>query len=256
MAANETSTPDAPSTSDGAAEGAAVDLRYCNKCKNTVIPEGKGRCPKCGCLLSGNSIARKHPVNEKRRETIFKELIAEYQVSGVMGTATCKQLAAALERLDLLQPGSQEWARLVTTAQTLRNILTAAQPASPTPHLDAMPSSALERALPLLERLDRGEELTERELGQLDVLTGAMCGEVVLPPDRPPAVNAAEWGVPQPVPPSTPPVDSVPSTAPPSTPTSTPTPLVPREDPEELERRRVERFQTMLRTMGKPSPYL
>ena len=51
------------------------------------------------------------------------------------------------------------------------------------PRLEAMPTSALQLARDLLARQVKGDVLTERELGQLDVLRSAMRGEVVLPPD-------------------------------------------------------------------------
>jgi hypothetical protein len=50
------------------------------------------------------------------------------------------------------------------------------------PGLDAMPSAASYLAHDLLSRQVKGEVLTERELGALDVLESAMRGEVVLPP--------------------------------------------------------------------------
>lgn len=49
-----------------------------------------------------------------------------------------------------------------------------------------MKVSALHRAKDLPSRLVRGEVLTERERGQLDVLRAAMLGEFVLPADSPP----------------------------------------------------------------------
>ena len=46
-----------------------------------------------------------------------------------------------------------------------------------------MPLSALEAARDLLTRQVAGEPLTDRELGQLDVLHASMAGRVRLPPD-------------------------------------------------------------------------
>ncbi len=60
------------------------------------------------------------------------------------------------------------------------------------PGLDAMPSSALHLAHDLLSRQVKGEVLTERELGQLDILRSAMHGEPVLPADSTPVAPGAE----------------------------------------------------------------
>jgi hypothetical protein len=48
---------------------------------------------------------------------------------------------------------------------------------------EKMPLAAIDRARDLLSRIVRGETLTEREYGQLDVLRSAMRGELVLPAD-------------------------------------------------------------------------
>jgi hypothetical protein len=51
------------------------------------------------------------------------------------------------------------------------------------PRPEGMPSSALRQAQDLRSRQTNGELLTDRELGQFDVLEGVMSGEVVFSPD-------------------------------------------------------------------------
>ncbi len=65
--------------------------------------------------------------------------------------------------------------------------------------VERMPTSALEAAHALLARLAKGETLSEREQGQLDVLRSAIHGEVALPPDwLPSSCNVATFTAPEP----------------------------------------------------------
>jgi hypothetical protein len=68
----------------------------------------------------------------------------------------------------------------------------------PSPGIEVMPTSAVELGVALLRRVVNGEQLTEREQGQLDVLRSAMRGYIVLPPDAPLGVEAV---TPAPTPP-------------------------------------------------------
>jgi hypothetical protein len=45
-----------------------------------VQPYGKGRCPRCHTFLKHNFIARKHPINQLRREQLLNKLIADYRL--------------------------------------------------------------------------------------------------------------------------------------------------------------------------------
>jgi hypothetical protein len=190
-----------PSEASGPANGEpdTLPLTYCRVCQVEVRPVGKGRCPRCGTFLRLNFVARKGPVNVLRRDALLAELVAEYQPRTVGTRSTCEQYAATLERLETSKPGSTEWQRLITIAQTLGAALDESQTrATRTPSnllgIDAMPSSALRLTQSLLSRLAAGDTLTEREQGQLDILQSAMRGDVALPSDTPddPAPGGSE----------------------------------------------------------------
>lgn len=138
---NEKLTADSPSisnrTRDGATveppagdgePGAATDLRYCRKCEVEVVPEGKGKCPRCGGFLRLNFVARRHKVNVLRRDALLAELVAEFRPGNILERSACEHLSAVLEQLDSMRPGTTEWQRLVTTAQTLGTALRSTQP--------------------------------------------------------------------------------------------------------------------------------
>jgi hypothetical protein len=243
------------------------DLRWCSKCECNVAPAGKGQCPVCGTFLPGHQVSRKHGVNVVRRDALLAELIAEFHPANIMDRATCEHLAATLSQLEDMRPGTMEWQRSAAMAQTLNAALRAAQPETRTPHLDAMPSSALERALPLLERLDRGETLTDYEQGQYDLLQAGMRGEVSLPPDRPGLVFVPTPGVEAPPPEPLSPVAVAPPQATAAPEPASPSgcqycgqspcigpdhpnwPVLHSQDPIEVEKRRQYDTAVMLQTM-------
>jgi hypothetical protein len=266
MSANDKLTPDTPLNELGEPDGlpdAATVPRYCNKCKAEVIPEGKGKCPRCGSFLRLHFYTRKHPVNVLRRDALFAELAAEFKPTTSTGRFNCELLAAVKEQLEALKPGTTEFHRLVSTMETLSAALHAAQPESHTSHVDTQPCSASEYALPLLERQDRGETLTHDEQVELNLLLRALNGELQWPPDRPVHTGVTTLA---PVPVSPTVVDPAPST---STPTPAPDPayckycmhspcygpdhpafdIIHGDDPVVIEKRRKENFATMLQTM-------
>jgi hypothetical protein len=115
-----------------------LPLTFCRVCQVEVKPVGKGKCPRCQTFLRLNFVARKHPVNVARRDALFAELVAEHQPRTVGTRATCEHLAATLERLETTKPGSTEWQRLITTAQTLGAALEEARKAALTTAPDAI----------------------------------------------------------------------------------------------------------------------
>jgi hypothetical protein len=165
--------------------------QWCRSCHVDVLPVGKGECPRCHKALRLNFKARRHPVNVLRRDAHLEKLVARYQPHTPMVQSTCEMQAGILEQLDTLKPGSTEHARLVQLSQQLFNVLETslvtreAHRQSDLPGVDQMPMSALELTTDLMKRVAAGETLSERELGQLDVLRHAMRGDVVLPPDKP-----------------------------------------------------------------------
>ena len=109
----------------------SLPVTWCKKCHADVRPVGKGRCPRCNVFLKLNFTARKHPVNVLRRDALLAELVAEYQPNTTMLRLTCAHLAGTLEQLEVMKPGSPEWQRLVTVAQTLGAALNDARPHEP-----------------------------------------------------------------------------------------------------------------------------
>ena len=127
--------------------------------------------------------ARKHPVNKLRRDALLAQLVADYQPNTTLLRSTCAHLAGTLEQLEVMKPGSPDWQRLVTVAQMLGTALHDAPPETRTPAdrgLADMPTPAI---TVLRDLMLRYESLTERELGQLDILRSAMRGEIALPAD-------------------------------------------------------------------------
>jgi hypothetical protein len=176
----------------------------CPHCQVTVKPRGRGQCPKCGRVLKQSFLARRRPVNVLRRQQLLDKLLGEYQPHTTMARTTCEMLAGVLEQLEVQKPGSQEHQRLVQLSQQLFAALEASRrplDADPSafPGVEQMPTSALERARDLLQRLATGDALTERELGQLDILESSMRGEVLLRELVPPAPPPVAIDLPVPV---------------------------------------------------------
>jgi hypothetical protein len=165
--------PNGPSNTDTSALGEpdTLPLTFCRVCQLEVKPEGKGRCSRCGTFLRLNFVARKGPVNVLRRDALLAELVAEYQPRTVGTRATCEQYAATLERLETTKPGSTEWQRLITVAQTLGSALDESRSSRVAP----VPTSALsldevaaraERTLAMVALL--------REHKEIDVVAGPL----------------------------------------------------------------------------------
>ncbi len=106
-------------TPRAAGEPDTLPPTWCKKCQADVLPEGKGKCPRCGIFLRHNFVARRHPINVLRRDALLAELVAEFTPVTILERSNCAHLAATLEQLDSMKPGSTEWQRLVTVAQTL-----------------------------------------------------------------------------------------------------------------------------------------
>lgn len=192
--ANGRLSAEEPSASHGDPGGAGAEGEYCRKCAISA-PRGTGNCPKCGCTMLGNQKGRKHPVRLERRAEILDLVNTQSPAENPSQQFENETLAAAMERLEGMRLGSPEWQRVFTTVRMLSADVAARGPRpradSPLPGLREMPSSALLYADGLLSRREKGETLTERELGQLDVLEPAMRGELRLPPD-PPRAGLAE----------------------------------------------------------------
>lgn len=93
---------------------------WCPHCKAfEEKPHGKGQCRRCGRVLKGAFLARRHPVNLLRRDALLAKLIADYQPNTTVLRSSCEVLAGILEQLESLKPGSQEHQRLVTLSQLL-----------------------------------------------------------------------------------------------------------------------------------------
>jgi len=161
----------------------SLPLTWCPNCKADVQPKGKGYCPRCARMLKGSFLARKHPVNMMRRDALLKRLTDDYRPNTTLLQSHCETLAGIIEQLEVLKPGSPEHQRLVQQSQALGAALEEAQSArsTDTHGTDRVPTSALQLARDLLQRVARGETLSEREQGRLDVLRDAMRGDVQLP---------------------------------------------------------------------------
>jgi hypothetical protein len=111
-----------------AGEPDTLPPQWCRKCNATVVPEGRGQCPRCGRVLRHSFLARRHPVNKLRKQHLLDKLIAEYRPQTTLLHATCELLAGTLEQLEVLKPGSAEWDRLTNRAQQLGKELEASRP--------------------------------------------------------------------------------------------------------------------------------
>jgi len=105
-----------------------LPVTWCPKCQADVKPMGKGQCPRCGRVLKHSFMARKKPVNVLVRDQHLRKLVADYQPSTTMATATCRHLAGILEQLDVMRPGSAEYQRLVQLSQQLATRLEETRP--------------------------------------------------------------------------------------------------------------------------------
>ena len=92
---------------------------WCRKCEATVLPAGKGRCPKCNAFLRLNFAARKHPVNKLRRQQLLDKFVSDYRPNTQRLQSMCEQYAGVVEQLEVIKPGSPEHQRLVQLSQLL-----------------------------------------------------------------------------------------------------------------------------------------
>src|SRR5207244_5414736 len=97
----------------------SASARFCSRCGRYVEPVGKGACPICFAFLPKNSAARRHPINVARRDALLADLVAQFPPANIIERANCEQLATTLAQLETIRPGSTDWQRLVTAAQTL-----------------------------------------------------------------------------------------------------------------------------------------
>jgi hypothetical protein len=178
------------SASDSTTAPSAPEKRICGACGALVVPMGKGKCPECKRFMAGHTYGLKHPVSQERRAALFEELVAEYQPADLLARASCRNLAAVMERLESTTPGSPAWGRLMTSLREQGAALREARSETPAATVEAQPTYALERLQVLLDRMERGETLSEREEGALDVLLGAVEGRHTLLPDPVPEIPA------------------------------------------------------------------
>ena len=123
--------PDSSSAAERAHLAGELDSlppTWCFNCKAEVKPKGKGNCPRCGRVLKGAFLARKHPVNILRRQQLLDRLLADYNPSTTVLRAKCEHLAGVLEQLEVLKAGSQEHKRLVELSEQLGASLEESRP--------------------------------------------------------------------------------------------------------------------------------
>lgn len=182
----------------------------CARC-SAEVPAGAERCPACGVFQPGNIGALVHGLRSKKLaakvdayrvdllDQLFKERGGREALDVVSRIAienyalVCAQHKTIESRLDqdglFTQTGRRRSAfdMLKTISETIDRLRAELPPTitrtSTFAGVDAMPSSALRLASDLLRRQLAGETLSERELGQLDMLRHATRGHVVLPPD-------------------------------------------------------------------------
>ena len=198
---------------------------FCSNCRTDVVPGGRGHCPACGRFVPENSGALATGLRSKRlakgvdtyRRDLLDQLFEERggrdaldvvsRISIENYALVCGQARIIEARLDqdglFTQTGRRRSAfdMLKGISETIERLRAELPPVVSRPPmtaaLDNMPASALRLASALLARQVNGATLTERELGQLDVLSAAMRGRVSLPPDerepsdKPPHIDAA-----------------------------------------------------------------
>ena len=101
----------------------SLPITWCPNCKADVLPKGKGYCPRCGRLLKGAFLARRHPVNILRRDQLLAKFVHDYRPDTQRLQSMCEQYAGVIEQLETLKPGSQEHKRLVELSQMLGTAL-------------------------------------------------------------------------------------------------------------------------------------
>lgn len=282
---------------DDVAETNGPALGTCTGCGSAEPPDASGRCasPNCRKFRKGNKQAFVHggratptSEDERRREqlltdvqadplaTTLREFERDYAAVSTVRDLLAKHLVAVGPMTEAGRRRAAFDAFLAASARAER-LAAAIREARPdpapkgsriglpaVPGLRGMPTEAVERAARLLGRLADGESLTDRELGQLDVLQAAMDGEVVLASS--PVLEASDVDV-SPKPAATasdePPADE-PSASVEGAESTEPIAAVPQgiqrivdgNSPEEIERRRAEATAEMFRNVGRSSPLL
>lgn len=228
-AANPLPSQPEPPTAEPSSPTPVVDgeppLVFCANCQTNVDPAGKGLCPVCGRFLPDNTVSVVTGLRSKRlakivdqyRVDLIDQLFAERGGRGALDVVSriaienyalvCAQHKTIEARLDqdglFTQTGRRRstFDMLKGISETIDRLRAELPPpitrTTALSGIEKMPVSALERARDLLSRLKAGDILSERELGQLDVLRGAMRDEVRLP-DDPPLAPPAPYIVPAP----------------------------------------------------------
>src|SRR5262245_64913198 len=109
---NSDCTPHGPSAAHLLGLPDSFPPTWCPNCKAEVLPKGRGACPRCGRMLKGSFLARRHPVNLLRRDQLLAKLTAEYNPNTQRLRSMCEQYAGVLEQLETMKPGSPEHQRL------------------------------------------------------------------------------------------------------------------------------------------------
>lgn len=210
--------PEAQASPSAETDANGSETVRCTSCQRDVLPTGKGHCPSCGRFLPANAAAVTHGTRRRnaqtqsaRREEILNLLVDERGGLAAIDTITLITLedyataAAQLESVasHLEQKGAMTdkgrrrsvvdvYKTFSERVDRLGAEIRGETPldSTPRPGLLSTPTPALELARSLLSRLANGDALTERELGQLDVLRASMRHEVRLA--APPAPSAPE----------------------------------------------------------------
>jgi hypothetical protein len=197
-----------PPVPDEGPPGPAVGV-WCAQCAANVVPAVPDHCPVCGGWVFGNDGHVSHGLRSKKlakqvdayRVDLIEQMFAERggrERLGVVGriqienfALLCAQAKTIETRLDqdglFTQTGRKRSAfdMLKSISETIDRLRSELPPpiARPTQEaaLAAMPEGALRLAEGLLSRQVAGEVLSDRELGQLDVLESVMNGTITLP---------------------------------------------------------------------------
>lgn len=199
---SQPSAPSAESETNGA------ETVRCTSCQRDVLPTGKGHCPSCGRFLPANAVAvthgtrRRHSQTQSARRQEILDLLVDER-GGLMAIdtitlITLEDYATAAAQLETVAAHLEQKGAMTDKGRR-RSVVDVYKTFServdrlgaeirgetpldgtPRPGLMSTPTPALELARSLLSRLANGDTLTERELGQLDVLRASMRHEVRL----------------------------------------------------------------------------
>ena len=186
-------------------------MTFCARCQVDVVPKRANHCPLCGSWVAGNLAALDVGLRSKQvkarvesfRVALLEELFAERggresldlvsRISIENYALACSQqkiIEMHIDQVGVLTAAGRRRAAfdmsigLSAAIDRLRQQLPPVKTKTQTSKyggIDAMPTSALQLANDLLTRSVKGVVLTERERGMLDVLQGAIDGQIVLP---------------------------------------------------------------------------